>query len=1628
MPKQKSSATSSTRKKHARKAAGPISDPPPTKGKPGPGKDGKKTKKGDKKGEPRVKAYIPPVKPQPIAPDPLDSLGLAYALPAELVVILRRLGKKDTVTKRRALEELQSYVDAVLAADDEYAVREMLPVWLHHASLLFLHPSKRIRLLSATLHGELLSLLPEELPPFVLGAWRMAAHDPDKHVAAIVSAPGPATKDELLFLRRALLDPRGLWASLNPAFRVGGEEKDGEDVDEEGENEADRNARFRVDAHLPTPEPENVALEEDEDEDTLAALLTSSAFWSTLNSETDPDGLGSSQPAVRRAAWALVSVLVQRWKAGESNPISTKEKNEVLPVLSGAALRSAWSEPDVGVWRALRDPLLVFLRAYPEAWVLADLAPAKVQDQEKDDDHSDPDDDEYDHEDEERENRGVDEPEGQKAPYSAYEAFLSFLPRPPAPGATYPALVVLLSTIPPALRTPSEAHRFFDALWEGLSQGFGAGSGAGGGFGGEMLAKAELECLVFIVRSSIRPNDGSEKADTEKEAEAVGLVHDQFARTLSEFFEGRLRLSPTALGRELSGALGVLGRVGSGKLVLHLSSLIADCVRAWSPLSTTLTSPFILDKQAPVVLDILRALPDGESKTKVVTSIGTWALDAGVNPLVGVLATFAPELLKDPTFAEANTPENLPAFVAMQGLTEHLTPTGELDTVLEGMLGRVLESSASNESEKGILRQLLSDPTHFISPTCVHTARRRLGDTFVQGVNSALRDPESDISAGSRFGAVATLLVAISPAFEANEIEPVLSAVFGLAYFVSIQDEEQNRDGIVSQAKSVWRAWVGRAPNSVFLSIKKMAREMLVDISALPSPELILNSFTQDPGFEVDLFRDILPVHAELDSMLAVLPSEPVNSSLGVLDSLLAYPSSGSKLTPLPYDTRGLSSYARATYAILHMFGQNRQLARQNIWALRHLLALSIYADDAIQLSLELSPVFGAISPSQLKDIVDNVQQVTTYLLGSATDEGFHRRVIAAISDGKISGLDGLEAFLLEVVGKSKAEESARGCRILFRVLHHLFANANKDEADAWLALARKLEKTAPRTSISIITAITRFAPEPSRLDRYRNELAADLFGVPASKANTVGLHTLRKLSATAPDPESDVIFLPQQRAINVMKACQRWVASDDEISEEVESEMTSIFLHFAPLLQNVPGPHWDLIFDLIESNLESCSLAEDDALVVLARTLRLIIIIEDLAATNKTLRSDWHARRTAVFAFVLNLVEENPSKPMRHHTLEVILIRVALVRMSTPCSTCRELVLYILQELPSSLIDQETLPKMCHLLTDASSEVQKMAYGLLQEAAKKRTEYLVIEAGVDTEDLVQAELPVELTTLLQRSLNHEDDLANSDSVQLGYLLTWMVAFDLFTDSSMKVRSDYVNQLRNLDLIAARFIPSIFNLLNLCDGAKKAFKLDPWAVDEYYIEHYESGMALSLQLLASHLFYRALLTVPSLVRKWLHDCTDRQLYSAVVAYTSQHFSPVIIRTELAHIKDPAATAELVDDTMTIKVAQAVNEVTASYLVDEHQLEITLKMPNDWPLHNVEIKDLKKVGVLEDRWRGWVLGVQQIIWSQNGRIVDGLRHFKKNVALHFEGQVECAICYSFVPSFHVLQKSIFDMVD
>lgn len=146
MPKaQKSSASSATRKKHARKAAGPEQQLPlPKEKKP-------KDKTKGKNKEPRPKVYVPPTKPTAVKPDPLDSQGIAKKLPPELVIVLRRLGKKDAVTKRKALEDLHAdWVLKASAAEADYslnnALQLSLPVWVSCifktvCSLTHAHPS-----------------------------------------------------------------------------------------------------------------------------------------------------------------------------------------------------------------------------------------------------------------------------------------------------------------------------------------------------------------------------------------------------------------------------------------------------------------------------------------------------------------------------------------------------------------------------------------------------------------------------------------------------------------------------------------------------------------------------------------------------------------------------------------------------------------------------------------------------------------------------------------------------------------------------------------------------------------------------------------------------------------------------------------------------------------------------------------------------------------------------------------------------------------------------------------------------------------------------------------------------------------------------------------------------------------------------------------------------------------------------------------------------------------------------------------------------------------------------------------------------------------------------------------------
>ena len=98
--------------------------------------------------------------------------------------------------------------------------------------------------------------------------------------------------------------------------------------------------------------------------------------------------------------------------------------------------------------------------------------------------------------------------------------------------------------------------------------------------------------------------------------------------------------------------------------------------------------------------------------------------------------------------------------------------------------------------------------------------------------------------------------------------------------------------------------------------------------------------------------------------------------------------------------------------------------------------------------------------------------------------------------------------------------------------------------------------------------------------------------------------------------------------------------------------------------------------------------------------------------------------------------------------------------------------------------------------------------------------------------------------------------VSSFDCVQgwFGYVLAWMVTFDLFSGAvsnaryrivarplmlvsqSLKVKSGYIDQLKDLDLVGSRLLPAVFGLLDLYGGMAKAFKLEIWDVDEFYLD------------------------------------------------------------------------------------------------------------------------------------------------------------------------------------------------
>lgn len=226
---------------------------------------------------------------------------------------------------------------------------------------------------------------------------------------------------------------------------------------------------------------------------TIDRLLSSPLLWTGLyhgpsppfchHIETASGPLGKDQPAVRKAAWGVLSSILSQ-HGGTSTQLYLLAKAdymrsnygsyaaeidaELLPIIGSAVLRSAWTEPDSGARSAMWEPLLrlltsklnvglprvhLFLTHYiienPKIWEMERGKQATHSDDDESDSGS-----EDDNSDAEPDGRHLNQaPRPPPSQSEAHREFLQFLQLGcyGSPAQGYPAIVVILSTIPPSV-------------------------------------------------------------------------------------------------------------------------------------------------------------------------------------------------------------------------------------------------------------------------------------------------------------------------------------------------------------------------------------------------------------------------------------------------------------------------------------------------------------------------------------------------------------------------------------------------------------------------------------------------------------------------------------------------------------------------------------------------------------------------------------------------------------------------------------------------------------------------------------------------------------------------------------------------------------------------------------------------------------------------------------------------------------------------------------------------------------------------------------------------------------------------------------------------------------------------
>lgn len=1701
MPKNtKSSASSGTRKKQAAKAAkksGTETSSQQQKPANGALQRGQKKVKG-KKGEPKKKVYIPPVKPKQDVIDPLDSMGLASLLPSDLVVLLRKASKKDVITRTRALEGLLEWINAPthgesvqseeeVLADRNSALIIALPSWVHLLPRLSGSPNRRLRQLTVQISAKIFEL-PDVLSELIaqpamveniIGPMLIIAHGPDRLVSRTaltmlehITTWSETETDNIVLgqyvesiidhLTLRLFDEQqgrdetessqrsGTSTPLSNSIR---DAKNRDDVNVEEDSEA-TDARFVVGAigalgWLIQAKPSTEYLEQ------LLPILTSFTTWTALSPQRySSRSLGTLSPSVRVAAWNLVRILVLSWPEGSEKCAS---------ILGPQALSSAFSEQDALVAQNMREALIRLLQTLPGTWKMSIEHENDADDDEDDSDEEEEDGSEDGEGDDEKSQDDKAAGEG-SAQFPMWQSFLDYLSNGVnGVASAYTLIILLLSTIPEEVFPPSSAKALevTQAMYAPIDEGQLEGRELQRAF-----VPAFLECLIWLCGRTATKNSIEEASTV---AENITMIWQDFIDADSGSNTDTTKIEDIRSRR--------LNVFGEDRLVTELS----NCLRKLSNINIHLANPILkLSRDA-----LSRSLTYPAIPIDLVSKMLAKSIQQDLSPPEQLVQAVC-ELVRDITFSTANIIASgesidqginiLNQMVTETSMAQDDDSMGALLLAFNALLAHTAE--VANDELALFLTSyvfLLRDDEERRKSWCaLLDTIVRPGDkidwSLLRAVSRATIGKERALALQNSFSKkldasffahyndnipVSARIIArpqgilhedtprkilthiakgtsqsgltlleewlksdrnnVKVVFDTPEMRAIVIPVFKLAVF----------DGD-RQANGIWRLF------SLHEDAFVIAKEVLQ--SQLES----LDRSIQDIIHAIQLlkprltFYDILPNQESTqrylsDSFTVLSPAE-----LCVNDNLIPLQPEGEVLTgegsTPKYDIDGLSATARISVILLASIEED-PVAGKKISILPSLIHFAICAEDAcLERSLDggcalFSKKFDDII---LKEYLEKAVSFSTSIL-SAKASAFATEWFASLAkvlQDQGSAHDEMQTILYSLWNQPLTGSLRVFERLLKGVLN--FSGAGQGEAELLLRAAQAIERKSPEKVGAIYLATNDLVQESPLYERLRNQAASDLAGVKSKDASSKGALLLKNLMNLAPPLDSYTSLIPQQRAIFMLQTIQSWIASDEELPTEVFVRLAQAFTHVLPIVQEMPGNHLDLIIDIVEMNLSDTDLTKRGGMSNLYFTLALLDTVIETASSSAAMRDVWKDRkrealdafRSTLLAFADTSAEEG------------------LVHSSNAYSLVEEKLIDIVRSVPANLFKGDTTKLFRILRSSGSNRFLVTVYRLLAFNVREQVKELVIEAAVSGQQLKQQEgegegdengdadqstqksiiekdpkklqIPAELIAILQDS-KQENDLA--------YLLAWLVTLDFFEESSLELRAAYTSHLQSLRLIDDHLLPFVLSKVSPTGDQGR------WALDEVFLDFIESENPTSIEYLAIHVFYRSLIHTPNLIRESYFSIKDKQQSNTVKGLTVRHLTPLLSQREFGHLRQADVLERLQDESMQIKVLGNSSEVIATYTVDEYPLEIAISMPNDYPLHAVEVRDIRKIGISEGTWRAWILGMRQLIAGRNGLIFDALLLFKRNVEAKFSGFDEdstCAICYSIVsPTDHSL---------